>query len=80
MPVTMGILCNRCRTVHFISPSNNSRIRFDRVRGDFKLTCDPPCKAAVFFDGSVLRPYSVPADALHRGYSAVTECKAISVA
>jgi len=44
MPVVMGVLCGKCRTVNFISPSGKSaHFRFERARGEFKLTCNPPC-------------------------------------
>lgn len=78
MPVALGILCERCRTVYFISPCNNKRIRYDRVRGDFKLTCDPPCKAANYFHKTMLKPYSVSKEALERGCTDVRECRAMS--
>ena len=43
MPVGMGILCGRCRTVYFVSGLGNSaHIHYDRNRGDFMLTCVLP--------------------------------------
>ncbi len=78
MPVSMGILCERCRTVYFISrPGKSPHIRYDRSRGDFKLICVPPCKAVSYFHKTMLRPYSASAEAIERGYADVTECRTI---
>jgi hypothetical protein len=50
MPISMGILCERCRKVYFISPSRKSaRVNYDRTRREFKVVCDPPCNSTNFF-------------------------------
>jgi len=79
MPVCMGILCERCRTVYFISRSlKSAHIHYDRTRGDFKLSCIPPCQAVAFFHRTMLRPYSVSAEAIDRGYGDIRECQPIA--
>ena len=78
MPVSMGILCERCRTVYFISRLRKSaRIHYDHARGDFKLTCAPPCKAVSYFHRTLLKPYSASAEAIERGYADIAECRPI---
>jgi len=58
MPVRMGILCERCRTVYFVSRlAKSAHIHYDRARGDFKLTCAPPCKAIGRGFHNELRPF-----------------------
>ena len=72
----MGILCERCRTIYFISRSRKSaHIHYDRTRGEFKLACIPPCTAVAYFHLTMLRPYSVSAEAIERGYADISECQ-----
>jgi hypothetical protein len=81
MPVCMGILCERCRTVYFISRSGKfARIHYERARGEFKLACDPPCKAVSYFHRTMLRPYSVSAETLESGCADIAECQPIGEA
>jgi hypothetical protein len=79
MPVSMGILCERCRTVYFIRPSGKSHhIHYERKREEFRFECDPPCRAVTYFHRTMLRPYSVAADVLERGYADIDECQLVS--
>jgi hypothetical protein len=72
----MGILCDGCKTVHFISPSRKSgHALYDRARKEFRLTCVPSCGRVTFFHGGMLKPYKVSAEALERGYADVAECR-----
>jgi hypothetical protein len=65
MPVSMGILCERCKTVYFIRPSGKSHhIHYERKREEFRFECDPPCRAVTYFHPTMLRPYSVAAEVL----------------
>ena len=76
MPVCMGILCERCRTVYFISRFRKSaHIHYDRTRGDFKLSCILPCQNVAYFHRTMLRPYSVSVEAIERGYANIGECQ-----
>jgi hypothetical protein len=82
MPVCMGILCERCRTVYFISQSGTSthkstHIYFDRLRKDFRMACDPPCNTVTYFHKAMLKPYSVSAYVLKRGYANIIECEPV---
>ena len=75
----MGILCDRCRTVYFISRYRKSaHTNYDRARGDFKLSCIPPCQKVAYFHRAMLRPYSVSAEAVERGYANIEECQPIA--
>jgi ribosomal protein L34E len=79
MPVSLGILCERCRTVYFIRPSGKSpHIHYERKRGEFCFACDPPCHAVTYFHRTMLRPYSVSAEAQERGYADIDECQLVS--
>jgi hypothetical protein len=42
MPVHMGIMCERCRKVHFIATSPGIKLS-DRVEGMYWVTCKRPC-------------------------------------
>jgi len=76
MRVSVGILCEGCKRVHFISPSRKSgHVLYDRVRREFRLTCHPPCGQVTSFQRGMLKPYSVSAGALERGYADVAECR-----
>jgi hypothetical protein len=73
--VQFGIVCDHCRIVHLIaSKTKSSRIQYDRPRGEFKLTCIPPCTAVMHFSRGMLLPYAVPDDALIRGYVEIDRC------
>ncbi|MGH9516636.1 MAG: hypothetical protein ACRD3P_13265 [Terriglobales bacterium] len=79
MPVQFGIMCDRCRMVHLVSPNaKSSRIQYDRMRGEFKLVCIPPCTTIMYFSRSMLVSYLVPEDALARGYIEIDRCKPIT--
>ena len=78
MPVSMGVLCARCKTVYFVSRSRPSaHIRYERAGREFKLTCVSPCCAVVVFHEAMLKPYSASAEAIERGYAYVTACHSI---
>src|SRR6266542_517384 len=78
MPVSIGILCERCRTVYFISRLGKSaHIHYDSKRGDFKLTCVLPCHAVMYFHKTMLRPYTASAEAIELGYADIAECRPI---
>jgi hypothetical protein len=79
MPVQFGIVCDRCRIVHLVSSrTKRNRIQYDRLRGEFKLVCVPPCTATIYFSRGMLMPYMVPADALECGYIEIAHCNPIS--
>lgn len=76
MPVGIGILCERCRTVHFISlPGKSAHIHYDRTRKEFSLVCLPSCGQVTCFHRGMLKPYSVSAGTLERGYADIAECR-----
>jgi hypothetical protein len=76
MPICMGVLCERCRTVYFISSSGTStHITYNRARGEFKLACDPPCNAITFFQKGMLKAYAVTAETLEHGSVSIRQCQ-----
>jgi hypothetical protein len=76
----MGVLCERCRTVYFISSSGTStHITYNRARGEFKVICDPPFSAITFFQKGMLKAYVVTAETLERGSVSIRQCKQLSV-
>jgi len=75
MPVRYGILCGRCSKFHFIcAERKNSRIRYDGVRGEFKVTCILPCVNTISFQRGMLSVCIVPEEDLQRGYSDFEDC------
>ncbi|HEY6330836.1 MAG TPA: hypothetical protein VI756_16010, partial [Blastocatellia bacterium] len=69
----------RCRKVHLISHDGKpNRIRYDRIRREFSLTCVPPCCEVTYFQKRMLKPYSVSADVLDRGHADFGECRPIA--
>jgi hypothetical protein len=68
MPIHMGIMCDACRTVHFIATSPG--IQLSRTtEGIYRLTCKPPCPEVREFRKEGMRPYRVSEDAFGRGYA-----------
>ncbi len=80
MPICMGVLCERCRKVYFISSSGTSvHITYNRARGEFKVICDPPCNAITFFQKGMLKAYAVTAEILARDSVSIRQCQQLSV-
>jgi hypothetical protein len=79
MPICTGVLCERCRTVYFISSSGTSNhITYNRGRGEFKVVCAPPCNAVTFFQKGMLKAYAVTAETLERGSVSIRQCQQLS--
>jgi hypothetical protein len=79
MSVQYGIVCDRCRKLHFISGKRkSSRVHYDRVRREFKAICIPPCANTISFQRGMLMPYMVPDEALQHGYADVDDCRPIA--
>jgi hypothetical protein len=65
--------------LHFISgEEKSSRVRYDRMRGEFKAICIPPCANVIYFQRGMLMPYMVPDEAVQRGYAEVDDCRPIA--
>jgi len=78
MPVRYGIVCGRCSKFHFIcGAGKSSRIRYDRVRGEFKVTCILPCVNTIAFQRGMLSACIVPDEDLQRGYSDFEDCRPV---
>jgi hypothetical protein len=74
----MGILCEGCKRVHFISSRKSGQVIYDRTRKEFRLTCLPPCGRLTCFQSGMLRPYLVSTAALERGYADIAECRSMA--
>jgi hypothetical protein len=80
MPVQFGILCGKCRKVHLISLDHKpAQVQYDRLRGQFKLVCVPPCLAVSYFELGDLMAYIVPEEALGLDYIEVDHCQPIAL-
>jgi len=80
MPVRYGIVCDRCRKLHFISDERKvHHIRYDRKRGEFTARCIPPCPNTIYFQRRMLMPYVVPDEAVQRGYADVDDCRPVAM-
>ena len=76
MPVQFGIVCGRCSRFHFISGQESvSRIRYDRDRGEFKLTC--VCANTTYFRNDRLVPFVVAEEHVQRGFAEIEDCRPI---
>jgi len=76
--VQFGMVCHRCRTLYLISRERKSaHVHYDRLRGEFKLVCPPPCQAVSYFSRGMLMAFIVPAQDLGRGYIEVDQCQPI---
>lgn len=79
MPVHMGVMCEKCRTVHFISPSSD--IQLSRSgEGVYLVKCTPPCSEAKDFRKDSMRPYRVSDEVFRRGYGKADECELVTEA
>jgi hypothetical protein len=78
MPVGVGILCEKCETVYFISGSRRpAHITYDRIRREFRLACISPRAAVATFHKADLTPYSASAEALELGRAKMGDCHPI---
>ena len=68
MPVHIGIMCERCRKVHFIATSPGIKLS-ERVEGMYRLTCKPPCPEMREFRKESMRPYRVLDEMFKTGYA-----------
>ena len=80
MPISMGVLCEKCRTVYFISSSGTStHLTYNRARGEFKVICDSPCGAITFFQKGMLKAYAISVERLKRGHASIRECQELGL-
>ena len=80
MPIYMGVLCERCRTVYFISSlGKSSHLAYNRARGEFRLVCDPPCRAVTYFQKDALRAYAIAFSERERGSVNIKQCQPLKV-
>lgn len=68
MPIHVGIICEQCQKVHFISTS--SAIQFNRSGGGvYRLNCPPPCTEWRDFRKESISAYRVADNIFKRGYA-----------
>ena len=79
MPVHMGIICERCRKVHFIATSRSIK-PCEFAAGMYRLTCTPPCYEFREFRKDGMRPYRVLEDVFRRGCAEEGEYDLVEVA
>ena len=58
MPIHMGIMCERCRKVHFTVTSPGIKLS-GSVEEMYQLTCKPPCPEIREFRKESMHPYRV---------------------
>ena len=76
MPIHIGIMCERCGRVYFVTTSG--RIRPEKRKGTvYQLTCAPPCGAIRYFKKNEMQPYIASDYAANRGYGERTECELV---
>jgi len=68
MPIHMGIMCDKCRKVHFIGTSSGIQLSRTAERM-YLLTCRFPCPEKREFRKESMRPYRVSDDVFRRGYA-----------
>ena len=79
MPVRYGIVCEKCRKLHFaLDRGKTGRVRYDKTRDEFTLTCIPPCTNIIYFNKRMLMPFVVPDESVKRGYADVDACRPVA--
>lgn len=79
MSVRYGIVCDRCGILHLIpNVGKSSHIRYDRLRGEFAVSCIPPCLNVFTFQSQMLLPYVVTEQAVDRGYAGVDDYRPVA--
>ena len=64
----MGIMCERCRKVHFTVTSPGIKLS-GSVEGMYQLTCKPPCPEIREFRKESMHPYRVSDEMFRNGYA-----------
>jgi hypothetical protein len=78
MAIHMGIMCERCRMVHFIATSPGVELS-GTGDGIYQLTCKPPCSAVTRFRKDEMRPYRAKDEAFNAGYAEEGEYELVSI-
>lgn len=68
MAIHMGIMCERCRKVHFVATSHGIRMKETKERM-YLLRCEPPCTEVKEFRREGMRPYRVSEEIFKSGYA-----------
>jgi hypothetical protein len=71
MRIHMGIMCERCRKVHFVATSR--AIQFSRLSETYLLKCPPPCATTGLFQEHLMLPYRVSDEVFRTGWAAEGE-------
>jgi hypothetical protein len=75
MPVHMGIMCERCRKIHFIATSSGIQLSRSGGAGGgmYRLNCLSPCAEMKEFRKEGMRPYRFADEVFRRGYASEGE-------
>src|SRR6516164_669532 len=75
MPIHAGIMCERCRKIHFIATSSGIQLSRSGGAGGgmYRLNCPPPCAEMKEFRKEGMRPYRVADEVFRRGYASEGE-------
>lgn len=76
MPIHVGIMCERCRKVHFVATSSAVQAS-RRGAGLYQLNCLPPCGEMKEFRKEGMRPYRITEHVFRRGYALAGEYEAV---
>jgi len=78
MPVHMGIMCERCRKVHFVATSRGIKPS-EFSAGMYRLKCPPPCPEIKEFRKDSMRPYRVSEEVFRSGYAKEGEYQLVEI-
>jgi len=73
--IHVGIMCERCRKIHFIATSSGIQLSRSGGAGGgmYRLNCPPPCAEMKEFRKEGMRPYRVADEVFRRGYASEGE-------
>jgi hypothetical protein len=78
MLIHMGIMCERCRKVHFVATSRGVKPS-EFSAGMYRLKCSPPCSEGREFRKDSMRPYRISEDVFRRGWADEGEYELVQV-
>ena len=78
MPIHIGVMCDRCRKVHFIGTSS-AILPGKSGTGMYRISCPAPCSEVREFGKDAMRPYRVSEEVFQRGYAEVDGYELVTV-
>lgn len=77
MPIHMGVMCERCRNVHFIATSLTIRPSTANP-GMYRLSCRFGCNEITEFRKDAMRPYRVQEKVFQTGFAEEGEYEVVN--